>query len=180
MADDDFLARWSRRKIGARRGEALEEPEPPKPVPEPPSQPPAAAGAAAPAPPAAPELPSVESLTADSDFAPFMQAGVDPLLRRQALKKLLHDPRFNVMDGLDVYIDDFSKPDPLPEGWLEKLNQVARLGDYKPPLPEEAPKPAEAAEAPAAQVADAPQPDANATENVEGEAHADGVISPQP
>jgi len=31
------------------------------------------------------------------------------------------------MDGLDVYIDDYSKPDPLPEGWLEKLNQFANL-----------------------------------------------------
>jgi hypothetical protein len=34
------------------------------------------------------------------------------------------------MDGLDVYIDDYSKPDPLPEEWLGKLNQLARLGDY--------------------------------------------------
>jgi hypothetical protein len=52
------------------------------------------------------------------------------------------------MDGLDVYIDDFSKPDPLPEGWLEKLNQVTRLGDYRPP--EEAPaEPVDAAAEPA-------------------------------
>jgi hypothetical protein len=61
---------------------------------------------------------------------------VDPDLRRQALKTLFQDPRFNVMDGLDVYIDDYSKPDPLPEGWLEKMNQVARLGAYEPPKEE--------------------------------------------
>jgi hypothetical protein len=72
-----------------------------------------------------------------------MQADVDPGVRRAALKKLFADPRFNVMDGLDTYIDDYSKPDPLPEGWLEKMTQVARLGDYQPPKPEEEPADAE-------------------------------------
>jgi hypothetical protein len=61
---------------------------------------------------------------------------VDGAVRRQALKTLFADPRFNVMDGLDVYIDDYSKPDPLPPGWLEKMEQVAHLGIYKPPAPE--------------------------------------------
>jgi hypothetical protein len=75
----------------------------------------------------------VESLTPESDFTPFMRNEVDPGVRRQALRTLFRDPRFNVMDGLDVYIDDFSKPDPIPPDWLEKLNQVARLGDYRPP-----------------------------------------------
>jgi hypothetical protein len=59
-----------------------------------------------------------------------MKAEVDPETRRAALRTLFSDPRFNVMDGLDVYIDDYSKPDPLPEGWLEKMNQVARMGDF--------------------------------------------------
>ena len=50
------------------------------------------------------------------------------------------------MDGLDVYIDDYSKPDPLPPGWLEKMAHTAYLGIYKPPEPAEAPeKPADAA-----------------------------------
>jgi len=65
-----------------------------------------------------------------------MGGEVDPELRRKALKTLFQDPRFNVMDGLDVYIDDYSKPDPLPEGWLEKMNQVARLGIFRPAEPE--------------------------------------------
>ena len=30
------------------------------------------------------------------------------------MKKLFSDPHFNVMDGLDTYIDDYGKPDPLP------------------------------------------------------------------
>jgi hypothetical protein len=131
--DDNFISRWSRRKREARedeargtrreaRGEPVPVPEAPVPM-EASSQPPAA--------PPEP-LPPVESLTPESDFAPFMREGVDPELKRSAMKKLFADPRFNVMDGLDVYIDDYSKPDPLPEGWLEKMTQVARLGVFQP------------------------------------------------
>ena len=86
-------------------------------------------------------LPPVDSLTFESDFTAFMKPEVDGSLKRQALKTLFQDPRFNVMDGLDVYIDDFSKADPLPEGWLGKMTQMARLGDYQPPA-EDAPAPA--------------------------------------
>jgi hypothetical protein len=82
-------------------------------------------------------LPPVESLTPESDFTPFMKPEVDPALRRQAFKKLMEDPRYNVMDGLDVYIDDYSKADPLPEGWLEKMSQVRYLGIFKEPGVEE-------------------------------------------
>ena len=130
--DDDFLSRWSRRKHAARRGEA------PEPVP-PPLPPSASSSTAALPADAAPgetkpvELPPVEALTHESDFTPFMREGVDPALRRQALRTLFRDPRFNVMDGLDVYIDDYSRPDPIPPEWLGKLNQMARLGDYRPP-----------------------------------------------
>ena len=73
----------------------------------------------------APGLPLIETLTADSDFAPFMRVGVDPELRREALKKLLHDPRFNVMDGLDVYIDDYTKTKPIEPSLAREL--AARL-----------------------------------------------------
>ena len=143
---DDFLRRWSRRKQAAKA-----ERESPSaaaiPVPagiQSPGPRPADAIAPAEAPPA--PLPAVESLTPESDFTPFMKPEVDAGLRQKALRTLFRDPRFNVMDGLDVYIDDYSKPDPLPDGWLEKMNQVARLGDYKPPEAAEAqPEPAEAA-----------------------------------
>jgi hypothetical protein len=136
MSDDNFISRWSRRKHQARRGDEVE------PAPPPPAAPPAvetkSVPTAADAPEAPVETPPLESLTPESDFTPFMNAEVDPGLRRQALKTLFSDPRFNVMDGLDVYIDDYSKPDPLPEGWLEKMTQVARLGDYQPPkVPDE-------------------------------------------
>ena len=140
MSDDAFLHRWSKRKHAVKRGEAPAEKTPA----------PAAAPAIAPENrPAVPveetPLPDVASLTPESDFTPFMREGVPAGLKRQALKTLFEDPRFNVMDGLDVYIDDFSKPDPLPEGWLEKMNQVARLGDYREPEPEPAEEEAGAA-----------------------------------
>jgi len=129
VSDDHFLSRWSRRKHAANRGEATKDPQPPVPVP---AQ--AAASSLAEAPSdAVQELPPVESLTPESDFTPFMRSEVDPKTRQQALRTLFRDERFNEMDGLDVYIDDYSKPDPIPADWLGKLNQMARLGDYQPP-----------------------------------------------
>jgi len=127
MSDETFLSRWSRKKHEAHRDEPAAEskPLPPQPAPE------AAAPIAMPAEPA--PLPDVASLTPESDFTPFMRGDVDPALKREALKTLFSDPRFNVMDGLDVYIDDYSKPDPLPEGWLEKLEQVKHLGIFRDP-----------------------------------------------
>jgi len=131
MSDENFLSRWSRKKTEAKTTSPAGPDRPAADVV------PAQAGTQspervdvdqAPAP-----LPPVESLTPESDFTPFMQADVDAGTKRAALKVLLSDPRFNVMDGLDVYIDDYSKPDPLPEGWLEKMNQVARLGIFKEP-----------------------------------------------
>lgn len=72
-------------------------------------------------PAAAPELPPVESLTFESDFTAFLQPSVAQSVRQQALKKLFTDPRFNVMDGLDVYIDDYSIPSPLEPELIEQL-----------------------------------------------------------
>jgi hypothetical protein len=78
-------------------------------------------------PPQPVQLPTIESLTADSDFTPFMAKDVAPDMRNQAMKKLFADPHYNVMDGLDIYIDDYGKPDPLPEGWLQLMNQSKTL-----------------------------------------------------
>lgn len=132
--DENFLSRWSRRKREARESPRapegrVERPDSPAPKAAATSN----AAASAPAAPVAVEdarpLPAVQSLTAESDFSPFMDAKVDGDLRRQALKTLFADPRFNAMDMLDVYVDDYSRPDPLPDGWLARLEQVGRLGD---------------------------------------------------
>ncbi|HET8585959.1 MAG TPA: DUF3306 domain-containing protein [Casimicrobiaceae bacterium] len=79
--------------------------------------------------PTAPTLPAPESLTFESDFTAFMQPGVDENVRRTALRKLLRDPRFNVMDGLDVYIDDYSKPDPIAPEIVRQLAHARYLFD---------------------------------------------------
>lgn len=77
------------------------------------------------------ELAPLESLSFESDFGAFMRAKVDEGVRRAALKKLFSDPRFNIMDGLDVYIDDYSKEDPIPPGMLAQL-QHARTTLFGP------------------------------------------------
>lgn len=125
MKDENFLSRWSRLK---REGGETKDVAPAQ----------AGGQSSKPEPSPPPPLPPVESLTPDSDFTPFLREGVEEALKRKALKTLFQDPRFNVMDGLDVYIDDYSKADPLPPGWLEKMNQVTRLGEYKQPAQNEA------------------------------------------
>lgn len=74
-------------------------------------------------------LPEIESLTPESDFAPFMSPGVGDDMRQKALKALFRDPHFSTVDMMDVYMEDFSLADPLPAGWLEKMEQVSHIGD---------------------------------------------------
>lgn len=152
MADEGgFLGRWSRRKQAVQQGRPLP-PEPaapaiapapaaasaPVPVPVQGVAPAVAAPRAGPAdrpPPSAaaadaalPTLDDARALTPQSDFKPFVARGVAPEVRNAAMKKLFADPHFNVMDGLDVYIDDYSKPDPLPAAMLRKLSSARFLG----------------------------------------------------
>ena len=70
------------------------------------------------------DLPPVDSLTFESDFGAYLRANVEESVKRAALKKLLHDPRFNVMDGLDTYIDDYTKNDPISEEMLKTLEHA--------------------------------------------------------
>lgn len=131
-----FLSRWSRRKIEARAAEHAAAEDKPA-VPDAPV-PGAADAAAAPVPASKkaqaqegeplPELPDPETLRGlESDYRQFLRPEVDESLRRTALKKLFADPHFNVMDGLDVYIDDYSKPDPIPAALLRTMNQARGL-----------------------------------------------------
>jgi hypothetical protein len=112
------LSRWSRRKLAA----AAEAPAP-TPAPAPAVVPAPATAPGVPTPSATLELPPVESLTFDSDFTAFLQPGVDDKVKRAALKQLFRDPRFNIMDGLDTYIDDYTKADPIPPDIVADLLQ---------------------------------------------------------
>ncbi len=140
MADDagGFLSRWSRRKEQVRaRGEvdgavavvavAVPEPVVAEPVAvavieaAPAEVVPADAAVAVAAPP--PTLADVALLTRDSDYTRFIAPGIDEGVKRAAMKKLFTDPHFNIMDGLDTYIDDYGKPDPIPLAMLRQMNQ---------------------------------------------------------
>ena len=134
-----FFGRWSQRKVQARTGSLpVDAPvTPAAPVtglPESPAGQPLAATAAAPQPetpakPPAPTLDDVAQLTADSDYSAFAARTVDPNVRNAALRKLFAgDPHFNVMDGLDVYIDDYSVGEPIPKSMLRQMVQARSLG----------------------------------------------------
>ncbi|MDH4290665.1 MAG: DUF3306 domain-containing protein [Aquincola sp.] len=142
---DGFLARWSKRKAALREGrEAPPEPVAPLPAPvraeraEAPDAPVAPEPSPAPQPagPPAPTLDDVAALTHQSDFSRFVAPDVDAGVRNAALKKLFDDPHFNVMDGLDTYIDDYGKPDPIPASMLRKMVQSAALGLFDDEKPE--------------------------------------------
>jgi hypothetical protein len=72
-------------------------------------------------------LDDVQALSSDSDFAPFVSQQVDPRVRNAALKKLFADPHYNVMDGLDIYIDDYSQLEPLPAPMLRRMASAHAL-----------------------------------------------------
>ena len=131
-----FLDRWSRRKL-ASAGKALLADAPvtgeaSAPVAQDglvPAGPRPALAAEAGAETASPsaveaQLPAVEELTLASDFTAFLKDEVSEALRRKALQKLFADPHFNRMDGLDIYIDDYSLPDPIPPEAMAKLKSA--------------------------------------------------------
>ena len=107
---EGFVGRWSRLKADARERSV--------------EKPPAAPGSTE-APP--PDPPAPEQLTFDSDYRQFFHPKVGEDVRRVALKKLFSDPRFNVMDGLDVYIDDYSRTEPIPAAMLAGLRQAQNI-----------------------------------------------------
>ncbi|MDP9897886.1 DUF3306 domain-containing protein [Variovorax ginsengisoli] len=150
---EGFFDRWSRRKQQAR-----EEPAPPAPS----ALPVAPAEAASPPPELSPEeegvttpstagpppltLADTESLTIGSDFRPFVAKGVQPEVKNAAFRKLFADPHFNVMDGMDTYIDDYSKPTPIPDSVLRQMASAKFLKLFEEeegPAPELAPEQAQ-------------------------------------
>ena len=78
-----------------------------------------------------PNMSDVLNLTKESDFAPFVARNVSPEVRNAAMKKLFTDPHYNVMDRLDIYIDDYSKPDPLPLAMMRQLASAKFLNLFE-------------------------------------------------
>jgi hypothetical protein len=146
---DGFLARWSRRKAQAERVAAnlpntrpeTVRAEVSKPGERDPnaafdtagrSEPQGERGSLTELPgddvPPSPSLEDVAELSRGSDFRRFVAPDVAPEVKNAALKKLFTDPHFNVMDGLDTYIDDYGKPDPIPLTMLRQMAQAQALG----------------------------------------------------
>lgn len=162
---EGFLGRWSQRKQAARAGKVVVEPSEPSPQPSPAGrgsqEHDASAFATVEQPPhpapsplggegrgeGASEAPTltmddVTRLTPESDFKPFVARAVAPEVRNAAMKKLFTDPHYNVMDGLDTYIDDYAKPDPLPQAMLRQMASAKFLklfDDEADPAPADPP-----------------------------------------
>ena len=154
---EKFFERWSRRKQQVREGEGVpaEPVLPPAPLREgggggaqaevePRASAPAGEGVTPP-----PTLADAQALTPESDFKPFMAKNVAPEVRNTAFKKLFADPHFNVMDGMDTYIDDYSQSTPIPPSVLRQMASAKFLKlfddeedeakDKAPPTPESTP-----------------------------------------
>src|SRR5438105_7110626 len=118
MSDEEFLARWSRRKHEAR---AVVDAPPPEPAPPPeqaeaPNSPPTAAAAH----PKDVEvdlasLPSIESITGTTDITAFLRRGIPPELSRAALRRAwAADPAIRDFVGLAENAWDFNDPNAMP------------------------------------------------------------------
>lgn len=143
--DEGFLGRWARRKEESRRGERPEAEEdaslPAAPQDE----------AADPEPQVEQrvltdaDMPDVESLGPKSDVSAFFSPGVSQALRRKALRRLFHTPRFNVKDGLDDYDEDYTVYQPLGDTITSELRRLqARREVRRREREEEAAAPADA------------------------------------
>jgi hypothetical protein len=101
---EDFLERWSRRKLDSQRDEQ--------------AAPASESGSVPDVAPAADEpekvltdadMPPIETLGVDSDYSPFLSPGVSDDLRRQAMRRLFTQPDFNITDGLNDYDEDYTQ-----------------------------------------------------------------------
>jgi len=122
--DEPFLRRWTRRKSDAAANPELPEPERPESeLPDGADQPAREeAGEAADVDGAAPDaaenrehksdedMPPLESIDQGGSVTPFMSPRVSEGLRRAALRRLFSQPKYNVVDMLDDYAEDYSKP----------------------------------------------------------------------
>lgn len=125
-------------------------------------------------------LDDVTGLTAESDFKPFVARDVAPEVRNAAMKKLFANPHYQLMDRLDIYIDDYSQPDPLPESLLRQMASAKFLKlfaheEEKIDQPEY--RPGDAAATPAADFAPqtAPPAQTSATPLTENQPRAPGT-----
>lgn len=133
---ENFLSRWSKRKLEVRERERLAENLP--------QQEDALADAEAvnnqglvevdnaPPSPVEVDLPvpteaDLRAVEQGGDIKAFLVDKVSKDLKNKAFKALFSRPEFNVMDGLDIYIDDYNKFTPLSKEDIEKMTFSKQL-----------------------------------------------------
>jgi len=159
----DFLQRWSRRKLGSAEAKDVEAPAPQAPqAGEAQSVAPPPAEASSDAPPAfdLASLPPIESIDATTDIRAFLAPGVPVELTRAALRRAwTSDPTIRDFIGIAENQWDFTNPDTVPGFGSLNLKEeevramVSRLFGEVPAEP--TPEPAADRDAP---VADSGEP----------------------
>lgn len=139
---ENFLSRWSKRKLEVRAQEQLAEEvtvlKTEAPLSGVDSGQSAAAGELSSTKPleqtaaTQPELPlpteeDLHAVEQGGDIKAFMVDKVSTELKNKAFKALFSRPEFNVMDGLDIYIDDYSKFTPLSQEDIGKMTLSKQL-----------------------------------------------------
>jgi len=113
MSDDEFLARWSRRKREARA--AVDAPPPTEPVEKPNPARPATVESPANAEVDISSLPSIDSIDAATDITAFLRNGIPQELSRAALRRAwTADPAIRDFIGLAENAWDFNDPNAMP------------------------------------------------------------------
>ncbi|MAZ08845.1 MULTISPECIES: DUF3306 domain-containing protein [unclassified Limnobacter] len=139
---ENFLSRWSKRKLEVRAQEQLAEEvtvlKTEAPLSGVDSGQSAAAGELSSTKPleqtaaTQPELPlpteeDLQAVEQGGDIKAFMVEKVSTELKNKAFKALFSRPEFNVMDGLDIYIDDYNKFTPLSQEDIGKMTLSKQL-----------------------------------------------------
>jgi hypothetical protein len=114
MSDEEFLARWSRRKRGARSDNPAPEPAGPIEAHDPAPPPGNAEDAPEPAVDLS-SLPPIESIDAATDITAFLREGIPQELSRAALRRAwTADPAIRDFVGLAENAWDFNDPNAMP------------------------------------------------------------------
>lgn len=134
--EDGFLKRWSRRKAEAEEfgpladeqasadpGEEVEHAEPRGPHPG--ETGPGAAAESGERILTDEDMPDIETIDETTDMSGFFSPGVSESLRAQALRRLFRLPKFNVLDGLDDYNEDYRSFAALGDVVTSDMRRVA-------------------------------------------------------
>jgi hypothetical protein len=134
--NENFLSRWSKRKLEVREHERLAENLPQQDDELAKTDPLEGKGLtavekAAPSPVVA-DLPvptedDLHAVEQGGDIKAFLVDKVSKELKNKAFKALFSRPEFNVMDGLDIYIDDYNKFTPLSKEDIDKMTFSKQL-----------------------------------------------------